>query len=136
MKKSNKEVLDFLGLKVGDMVKTGILNCDYCDYFVIKRDGLEYAESAHCSTWCISNLASILFEHEYEIATPKKKIGEMKCEDFVRCKGCPFALNNPASNVCCIGNGNKTFREIVESTQKELDDIKSRLDKEVQECEK
>lgn len=143
MKKSNKEVLDFLGLKVGDRVK--ILNCDFCDYFVIKKgkDGFEYAESVHsyrpCNTWYLQTLASILLEYEYEIVKPKKKLGDMKCEDFVRCKGCPFVLDNPAPNVCITsrtGNGNKTFIEIVESTQKELDDIKLRLDEEVEECEK
>lgn len=143
MKKSNKEILDSLGLKVGDRVK--ILNCDFCDYFVIKKgkDGFEYAESVHsyrpCNTWYLQTLASILLEYEYEIVKPKKKLGDMKCGEM-SCNECPFIsfdcsewrLNS--TNV--VKNIPKaTLYEVLEGfmTIYNFEKIREELDKEVEE---
>ncbi len=133
MKKTNEELLQFYGLKVGDKVK---VDGYYYPFVIVEENGKIFAKRENSlSSWDyydIGKLTNVLLKNEYEVVKPKKKIGERKCEEFVNCKGCPFAL----SNVCITSrtvNGNKNFIEIVKSTQKELDDIKLRLDEEVEE---
>ena len=89
MKKTNEQVLKFLGLQGGDKVRVE----GYATYFVIViEDGEICVEeiSNYVDLWGFLNFTSMLIAgYDYEIITPKKKIGDMKCEETL-CKNCPL----------------------------------------------
>lgn len=90
MKKTNKELLQFFGLKVGDRVKVeGFIN----SFVIFENSGIQYVEEMN-KNW-ISNSRDIidfihkLLGNEYEIIKPKKKVGEIKCSEMA-CIKCPL----------------------------------------------
>lgn len=144
MKKTNEELLQFFGLKVGDKIKVD----GYRYPFVIVEENSKiFAKPENCvSRWdCydVGALINVLLNNEYEVVKPKKKLGEMKCDEMV-CRKCPLRAIN------CDAKG-KTLCEALENYRKNLKGfdgslkpfentfialIKAELDKEVEECEK
>ena len=143
MKKTDEDLLEFFGLKVGDKIK---VDGYYYPFVIFVKDGEIFAKRENClSSWDYYNtaiLTDVLLNCEYEIITPKKKLGEMKCEEML-CKNCPLRAVN-----CDIDSS--TLYEVLETYEKDLnsfstlkpfekalfDAIKAELDKEVEECEK
>ena len=141
MKKTDKELLEFFGLKVGDKVKIE----GYDKPFVIfEKSGIQYVEEMSkdriCSSWDIIDFIRALLRTDYEIITAKKKIGEMKCDEML-CRKCPLRA------IDCDAKG-KTLYEALENYKKYLNGfngslkpfekafigaIKVELDKEVEE---
>ena len=143
MKKTNEELLQFFGLKIGDKIKVD----GYYHPFVIgEENGKIFAKRENClSSWDyydVGTLTDVLLNCDYEVIAPKKKLGEMKCEEML-CKNCPLRAVN-----CDIDSS--TLYEVLETYEKDLnsfstlkpfekalfDAIKAELDKEVEECEK
>jgi hypothetical protein len=140
MKKTNKELLQFFGLKVGDRVKVeGFIN----SFVIFEKSGIQYVEEMN-KNW-ISNSRDIidfihkLLGNEYEIIKPKKKVGEIKCSEMA-CNKCPLRT------IKCDINSN-TLYEQLENYEKNLTSfypfekafinaLKVELDKDVEKCEK
>ena len=142
MKKTNEELLQFFGLKVGDKVK---IEGSTSVYNIFKEDEVceENDKYKHIDYWSTASFGVYLISRNYEIITPKKKVGELTCDEM-SCKNCPIKVIN-----CCL-RSNDTFYKRLESYKKEVlsigdlkpyeqaffDSIKTELDKEVEECEK
>lgn len=147
MKKTNEELLQFFGLKVGDKVK---VKGYYYPFVIDEENGKIFAKrEKFLSSWDyydIGKLTNILLndegdtDFEYEVVKPKKKIGEMKCDEML-CRKCPLRA------IDCDDEA-KTLYEALEIYRKHLnnyngslepfektiiDAIKVELDKEVQE---
>ena len=133
MKKTNEELLQFFGLKVGDNIKVD----GYSYPFVIfVKDGEIFAKRENGFSWDYYNtgtLTDVLLNCDYEIITPKKKLGEMKCIE-INCYECPF------STICEDGASSETLSEIFETHEKrmlelreKLNAIRTKLDKEAEE---
>ena len=79
MKKTNEEILDFFGLKVGNEIK---VDSYYYPFVIFKENGKIFVEN--CSShYDVVTLIRILLNNEYEVVKPKKKIGDMKCEGML-----------------------------------------------------
>ena len=121
MKKTNEELLQFFGLKVGDRVK---IEC-FTNPFVIREEsGIQYAEEIRkdCqfgSTWDIIDFIRQLPGYDYEIITPKKKVGELICDEML-CRKCPLRA------IDCDAKG-KTLYEALENYKKYLNGFDSHL---------
>ena len=140
MKKTNKELLQFFGLKVGDKVKIeGFTN----PFVIFEESGIQYVNWI-CNS-AIIKLDIIDFIHkllgnEYEIIKPKKKVGELICDEEIICAKCPLKAINCSYN-------NDTLYEQLESYKKSIlsfgdlkpfekafiDALKAELDKDVEE---
>ena len=143
MKKTDKELLEFFGLKVGDKVKIeGLIN----PFVILEESGIQYFEEIGykgykgiCTSWDIIDFIHKLIGNEYEIIKHKKKIGEMKCDEML-CRKCPLRA------IDCDAKG-KTLYEALENYKKYLNSfngslkpfekaligvIKAELDKEVE----
>lgn len=77
MKKTLKEFLDFFGVKEGDIIE---LNNNK---YVLRLAG------NNVPTLGADLPLQILVDEEYKIITPTK-IGDLKCEKYVRCEDCPL----------------------------------------------
>ena len=126
MKFTYEDLAKAMGLKVGDRIKFYSENC-VC---VIDKSYQLYDERAKI------RLGSIVYliNEEFEILPPKKKIGELKCDDF-RCEKCPLRVLNHSVRHSdreklydILENFNELFHD-----QEIYDIIKKRLDKEVEE---
>ena len=142
MKKTDEDLLEFFGLKVGDKIKVeGFINP-----FVIFEDrGIQYVEEIGykgykgiCTSWDIIDFIHKLIGNDYEIIKPKKKLGELKCSDVNRCRNCPLGL------IHCWCVSNKTLYENLKIKTNAtlplkpfektfIDAIKAELDKDVEE---
>ena len=129
MKKTNVELLEFFGLKVGDKVR---VEDDKSVYNILKEDEVceEYDKYKHINCWSTTSFGSYLINRNYEVIKPKKKLGEMKCIE-INCYECPF------HTICEDGVLGKTLSEIFETHEKrmlelreKLNAIKAELDKE------
>lgn len=137
MKKTNEELLQFFGLKIGDKIKVD----GYYHPFVIgEENGNIFAKRENClSSWDyydIGTLTDVLLNCDYKTITPKKKLGEMKCGEIF-CSKCPFRT------ICEDCAPSETLSEIFEAHEKKLKDVKEKLnaikaelDRNVEECEK
>ncbi|MDD4070001.1 MAG: hypothetical protein PHF05_06075, partial [Candidatus Izemoplasmatales bacterium] len=107
MKKTNIELLEFFGLKVGDKVR---VEDDKSVYNIFKEDEVceENDKYKHINCWNTTFFGSYLISRNYEVITPKKKLGEIKCRDVI-CITCPFHL------ICRGHEPNKTLNEIFET---------------------
>ena len=131
MKKTNEELLQFFGLKIGDKVKIkGFTK----SFVIVEEYGKIFAKRENClSSWDyydIGKLADVLLICDYEIIKPKKKLGEMKCGE-INCSECPFRT------ICGDSPSGETLSEIFETHEKrmlelreKLNAIKAELDKE------
>ncbi len=141
MKKTNEELLEFFGLKVGDKVKIE----GYDKPFVIfEKSGIQYVEEMSkdriCSTWDIIDFIRALLRTEYEVIAPKKKVGELIC-DKIFCIKCPLraidceklsitlyeALEKYLNNFNSFNSSLKPFEKAF------IDALKAELDKDVEE---
>lgn len=124
MKFTYEDLAKAMGLKVGDRIKwSGQIYTLNSDFYVFNEKNKS-----------IEVRLSRLIDYDFEILPPKKKVGELRCNDFT-CGTCPFNLIN------C--DGRKSTRETlydilkrynVHYKDQEIYDImKKRLDKEVEE---
>jgi hypothetical protein len=133
MKFTSEDLLKAMGLKIGDVIKTSV-----GDIFEIVKDDFIYLylknDEGRATDWQSSYLINL----EFEIITPKKKIGDMKCDEML-CRKCPLKA------IDCDARG-KTLYEALEIYRKHLNNyngslepfektiiasIKAELDKEV-----
>ncbi len=93
MKKTTKEFLEFLGLKIGDKIKIkDELNQEYeivsetgNDFSLIRRD-------LHLLGTAITYISlDYLVDREYEIVEKPKKLGYMRCTEK-ECQECPLRM--------------------------------------------
>ena len=93
MKKTNKELAEFYGLKVGDTVKiydeSGISDYDLT-FNVVLRDDIKLIRTDRGNgtdefdPWIIA-------DRRYEVIKPKKKVGETLCSEHL-CMKCPLHI--------------------------------------------
>ena len=120
MKLTSEELAKLLGIKIGDKIKFS--NGRIVD--VIKDYELDFHP--------LKASLSVIIDEEFEILTPKKKIGELKCRN-IKCSDCPLRILACSSYAC------QTLFENLEITRDTYDDqeiyniLKARLDKEVEE---
>ena len=151
MKKASNELLQFFGLKIGDKIKVeGFIN----PFVILEESGTQYFEEIGykgykgiCTSWDIIDFIHKLLGNEYEIIPPKKKIGEIKCDEML-CKNCPLRTVNCDIVNCDIDSS--TLYEVLEKYEKDLNfynplkpfekaligALKAELEKDVEECEK
>lgn len=139
MQKTNKELAEFYGIKVGDVVKiydqSGISDYDLT-FNVVLRDGIKLIRTdlrrgTKFDPW-------ILADRRYEVIEPKKKVGETKCGDYDKCSNCPLYYLHGCKDGSTDGNetlydlintafymktGNKTYADhpIYKAFKAELD---------------
>ena len=140
MKKTNEEILDFFGLKVGDEIK---VDSYYYPFIIVKENSKIFV--INCSShYEVVTLIRILLNNEYEIVKPKKKVGEMKCGE-INCYECPLRAidcNTISSRTLYESlekylNNFNSFNSSLKPFEKALiDALKKELEKEVEECEK
>ncbi len=141
MKKTNKEILDFFGLKVGDKVR---VDGYYYPFVIFVKDGEIFAKRENClSSWDyydVGTLTDVLLNCEYEIIKHKKKIGEMKCSEMA-CKDCPLRIIDCDINSRTLNEALEIYIEDLNSFNSSLkpfekaliDAIKVELDRDVKE---
>ena len=117
MKKTSNELLQFFGLKIGDKIKIeGFIN----PFVIFEDSGIQYVEETGKNwipisarkKWGIIAFIHELLGNEYEIIKPKKKIGEMKCDEML-CRKCPLRAVD-----CDIDSS--TLYEVLEKYEKDL----------------
>ena len=138
MKKTNEELLQFFGLKVGDKVK---VSGYYYTFVIVEEDGEIFAKRENgLSSWNYYNtwtLTDVLLNCDYEIVKPKK-IGEMKCSEMA-CKDCPLRTIDCDINSRTLYDALEKYIEDLNSFDSSLkpferafiDAIKVELDKEI-----
>ena len=110
MKKTNEELLQFYGLKVGDKVK---VSGYYYTFVIVEENGKIFAKRENCLySW---DYTSVLLNCEYEIVKHKKKIGELTCDEML-CRKCPLRAVD-----CDITSS----RTLYESLEKYIEDLNS-----------
>lgn len=131
MKMTSKDILDILGIKVGDEIVVNgdkyKLIIDYKgDYIFVDKDAFKL-------------LVEDLIDLEFEYIEHKKKVGETKCDDYEKCKDCPLKLLN--CEICGYWDRNwplyKVLNEACASTRMNADHpiylaFKAELDNEVE----
>lgn len=131
MRKTNKELAEFYGIKVGDKVKIYYREDDtslYSEYeLVCDEDNMIELRSKN--GWSFDLL--IIGTRRYEVIKPKKKYGDTKCKDYYNCKDCPlriFECTHAAGNTLygvlektCIDEGYSTDHPIYKAYKAELD---------------
>ena len=141
MKKTNEELLKFFGLKIGDKVKIkGFTK----PFVIIEESGKIFVRREYClHSWDyydVGTLTDILLNCDYEIIKPKKKLGELICDEEMICIKCPLKTINCSYN-------NDTLYEQLEDYKKSIlsfgdlkphektfiDALKPALDKDVEE---
>lgn len=90
MKKTNKELLQFFGLKVGDKIK---VEGYYYPFVIVEENGKIFAKRKinYLYSWNyydVGTLPDVLLNRDYEIIKPKK-IGELICDGML-CRKCPL----------------------------------------------
>ena len=115
MKKTNVELLQFFGLKVGDKVKIkGFAK----SFVIVEENGKIFAKRENClSSWDyydIGPLTDVLLNCDYKIITPKKKLGEMKCDEML-CRKCPLRA------ISCSYNNDTLYEQL----EKYIEDLNS-----------
>lgn len=91
MRKTNKELAEFYGIKEGDIVEVTLNSGAVFPFKVENLDAihpLKYEgqlDSRREDLTCIGN-------REYKIIKPKKKYGETMCDDYENCDKCPLYL--------------------------------------------
>jgi len=120
MKKTNEELLKFFGLKVGDKIK---VDGYYYPFVIVEENGKIFAKRKinYLYSWDYYDwtLLDVLLNREYEIIKPKK-IGELICDEML-CRKCPFRA------ICGDSPSGETLSEIFETHEKELKDVKEKL---------
>ena len=87
MRKTNKELLDFFGLKFGDKIKIELFENEVFEVIDDDFEDVRLKSSGGCRYFLSS-----LTNKEYEVIKPKKKIGEIRCCDHDDCEDCPLTL--------------------------------------------
>ena len=135
MKKTNEEILEFFGLRVGDKVK--IEGFAY-PLVIFEESGIQYVAGNWICNYAGIKLDIIDFIHkllgnDYEIIKHKKKLGEVQCNE-IKCFECPFRA------ICGDSPSGETLSEIFETHEKrmlelreKLNAIRTKLDKDVEE---
>ncbi len=121
MKKTNEEILQFYGLKVGDKIK---VDGYYYPFVIVEENGKIFAKRKinYLYSWDYYNVGTfndVLLNRDYEIITPKKKIGDMKCSE-IKCSKCPLRA------IDCDAKG-KTLYEALENYKKYLNSFNGSL---------
>ena len=93
MKKTTKEYLKFLGLKVGDKIK--IKDQPNREYEIVSGTGNEFSlirRESHLLGAVMVNISlDYLLDKEYEIVEKPTKLGEMRCTEK-ECQECPLRM--------------------------------------------
>ena len=93
MKKTNRELAEFYGITVGDIVTIydeggvvyGVFECKDLDAMCPLR-------VITCRDICLNSMGiGHIRNRRYEVSKPKKKIGETRCDDY-SCESCPLRL--------------------------------------------
>ena len=139
MKKTNKELLEFFGLKVGNKVKVDGYRYPFV---IVEENDIIFAKKENClSGWDfydVGALTNILLTRDYGIITSKKKLGEMKCNEIL-CSKCPLRAINCDSIGRTLYEALEKYREYLNSFDDPLKpfektfiaSIKAELDKEI-----
>ncbi len=110
-----------MGLKIGDRIKTDYYICELTDDYSLKRENDFDGEHP------LTSLIGVA----YDILSPKKKVGDLKCAE-ISCMNCPLLKLN-----CSKFISGKTLYDVLKvecNDDKELYDFyKKRLDQEVEE---
>lgn len=125
MKFTYEDLAKAMGLKVGDRIKHNEIKYKIDDSYWLRCEITK------------RNISIIfLINEEFEILPPKKKVGELKCDDF-QCEKCPLrSLNRSVKS-----SVQEELYDILEKFNEKYHDqeiydiIKKRLDKEVEEDE-
>lgn len=137
MQKTNKELAEFYGIKVGDVVKiydkSGISDYDLT-FNVVLRDGIKLIRTdlrrgTEFDPW-------ILADRRYEVIEPKKKYGDLKCKDFYSCRECPlraFSCGSVADNTLYVVLDETLIKHGYGTDHPIYKAFKAELDKEVDE---
>ena len=144
MKKTNNELLQFFGLKVGDKIKVeGFIN----PFVILEESGTQYFEEIGykgykgiCTSWDIIDFIHKLLGNEYEIIPPKKKLGEMKCGE-INCYECPLRAVDCDIDSSTLYEALENYKKYLNSFNSSLkpfektfiDALKAELDKDVEE---
>ena len=133
MLKTSKDLMEWLGLQVGDRIRIN----DKPDNYIVELN--------ECGIPCVKDkYTKIRFEMTYlinrkiEILPRPKRIGDLKCSDEIECKQCPLRMSN------CTSTKNSTLYKLLEEIkgialsgdyfdQEIYDLLKTRLDKGVEE---
>jgi len=116
MKKTNEELLQFFGLKIGDKVKIkGFTK----SFVIVEEYGKIFAKRENClSSWDyydIGKLADVLLICDYEVIKPKKKVGELICDEEMICINCPLKA------ISCSYNNDTLYEQL----EKYIEDLNS-----------
>ena len=130
MLKTSKDLMEWLGLQVGDRIRIN----DKPDNYIVELN--------ECGIPCVKDkYAKIRFEMTYlinrkiEILPRPKRVGDLKCEKC-SCATCPLRAINCGNIATSV---EKTLYQILEKSSREYKDqeiydlLKARLDKEVEE---
>lgn len=124
MKFTSEDLAKSMGVKVGDIIKVNWSKGNKI-YKITEYYELRDQEDFYIRLTEIIN-------QDYEILTPKKKLGEKLCMNF-DCNKCPLFVIN------CDNSINSSLYEKLEQTFADVNDdelynfLKSRLDKEIEE---
>lgn len=115
MKKTTKEYLEFLGLKVGDKIK--IKDEPNREYEIVSETGNDFSlrrRDSHLFGVAITYISlDYLLDKEYEIVSKPTKLGDFKCGEK-RCDSCPLRMLD-----CLIEKGGDiTLYEMLDETCK------------------
>ena len=114
MKKTNEEILQFYGLKVGDKIK---VDGYYYPFVIVEESGIQYVKSNWtCGSRCnIIDFIHKLLGNNYEIIKPKKKVGELICDEEIICAKCPLKA------ISCSYNNDTLYEQL----EKYIEDLNS-----------
>lgn len=112
MQKTNKELAEFYGIKVGDIVRIYSNEKHYVDYRVGLFDDIKLEPIN--GSWLFDPF--IIADRKYEVIKPKNKRGDLfKCKDFKKCSdGCP--LKGLSCNLGLVECSEDSLYEILKKT--------------------
>ena len=87
MRKTNKELAEFYGIKVGDNVRI-YYGGSHEMFKVVFHDSTNNINLTSSTGGVYS--PSFIGDCKYEVIKPKKKLGETKCTDYETCQNCPL----------------------------------------------
>lgn len=136
MKKTQKELAEFYGITIGDIVT--IYDEDGIVYGVFECEDLDAMcplRVITCRDICLNSMGiGHIRSRRYEVSKPKKKVGETCCCDYMHCGDCPLCVltcNSVAKdnrwplyrllNEVCSSYGMKSDNPIYKAFRAELD---------------
>ena len=136
MIKTSKELMEWLGLQVGDRVKVNFTSNMFQEDLIYEVvDDKIFVNQIHLKVVNTKDFIMIdlnyLVNIDFEILPRPKRVGDLKCKGFGNCGGCPLYWLS-----CDYSNGGNLYEALEDwfenSKDQEIYDLlKARLDKEV-----